>query len=143
MPSITRRRALQTLAGAAGLAAMPRPTASAADAPSAAGANGLKQSVCRWCFNKTPLDELCRQAKAIGLQSVELLGPDEWPVALQHGLTCAMAMGPSTIPDGFNRLENHEKLVPQFLERIPAVAAAGIPNLICFSGNRQIGRAHV
>jgi hydroxypyruvate isomerase len=105
--------------------------------PDAPSASHVRQSVCRWCFNKTPLDELCRRARELGLQSVELLQPDEWPVAIQHGLTCAMAMGNSTIPDGFNRLENHEKLVPQFIERIKAVAAAKIPNLICFSGNRR------
>ena len=104
--SITRRNALKTLAGAATLASLPA-AARGADTPAP---NGLNQSVCRWCFNKTPLDELCRQVKAIGLHSVELLGPEEWPVAIQHGLTCAVAMGHSTIPDGFNRVENHEQV---------------------------------
>ncbi len=143
---ITRRTALRTIASAATLAALPR-SAGAADAPQpastpspmpdSASSSPLRQSVCRWCFRDTPLDELCRRAKELGLQSVELLQPDEWPVAIQHGLTCAMAMGHSTIPEGFNRIEHHEKLVPQFIERIQAVAAAKIPNLICFSGNRR------
>jgi hydroxypyruvate isomerase len=145
--SISRRRALKTFAGAAALATLPR-VAHSADAPAVAPTPNpamptlstpgkLRQSVCRWCFKDTPLDELCRAARDIGLASVELLGPDEWPVALKHGLTCAMAMGPSTIPDGFNRIENHAKLVPEFRERFRAAAAVGIPNVICFSGNRR------
>ncbi len=130
---ISRRRALQTLAGAATLAAVAR-SASAIDTPAP---SGPKQSVCRWCFSKFSMDELCEQAKSIGFQSVELLQPDEWPIAIKHGLTCAMAMGTCTIPDGFNRLENHARLVPEYIQRIKDVAAVGIPNLICFSGNRR------
>ncbi len=48
-----------------------------------------------------------------------------------------MANGPSEIPRGFNRIEHHEWLVPQFKTRIREVAEAGYPNVICFSGNRD------
>jgi hydroxypyruvate isomerase len=34
-------------------------------------------------------------------------------------------------------LENHDKLVADFEAMIPKAAAAGVPNLICFSGNRE------
>ena len=47
-----------------------------------------------------------------------------------------MANGTTTIQDGFNRLENHAKQVPGMIGRIRACAAAGLPNVICFSGNR-------
>ncbi|MBI5381766.1 MAG: TIM barrel protein [Opitutae bacterium] len=97
----------------------------------------IRQSVCRWCYRDLPLDALCRAAREIGLASVELLDPADWPVVRQHGLTCALANSPGPIPDGFNRRENHAQLVPAFLERIAAAAAAGVPNIVCFSGNRR------
>jgi hydroxypyruvate isomerase len=98
----------------------------------------LKQSVCRWCYGGMPLDELCRNAARIGLRSVELLGPDEWDEPGRHGLICALASNvPSNpIPKGFNRSEHHDAIVRELEERLPLVAAAGIPNQIVFSGNR-------
>ncbi len=101
-----------------------------------AGAGRLKQSVCRWCYDKIPLDTLCKAAKEIGLASVELLDEDEWAVAKSHGLTCAVSNGPSTIPVGFNRRSEHDRLVKDSERLLPLVAAAGLPNMIVFSGNR-------
>ena len=138
--SISRRDALKTLAGAgtaAVLAARLPAATPASPSPAMSSSSSVPQSVCRWCFNKMPLEELARAAKEIGLASVELLDPHEWEVVQRHGLTCAIANGPSTIPDGFNRVENHARLVPAFQERIAAAAAAGIPAVICFSGNRR------
>ena len=83
-----------------------------------------------------PLDVLCRNAAEIGLQSVELLSETEWATPKQFGLTCAVANGPSTIPVGFNRLDQHERLVAESERLLPLVAAAGIPQMIIFSGNR-------
>src|SRR5690348_8632277 len=97
----------------------------------------LKQSVSRWCYGKIPLDDLCEAAKRIGYSSVELLDPAEYEVPKKHGLVCAMANGFGTIPVGFNRLENHDKLVADAEAMIPKVAAAGVPNIVCFSGNRR------
>lgn len=75
-------------------------------------------------------------AKAMGITSIDLLGPDDWPILAKHDLMCAMADGPMSIPEGFNKVEHHERLVAAYKERIPQVARAGYPNLICFSGNR-------
>lgn len=98
----------------------------------------IKHSVCRWCYGRMPLEELCKNAKEIGLVSVELLGPDEWPVAKAHGLTCAVATNvkANPIPKGFNRVEHHDAIVKELEERLPLVAAAGLPSQIVFSGNR-------
>jgi hydroxypyruvate isomerase len=48
-----------------------------------------------------------------------------------------MTTGGGTIPDGLNRKENHDKIEKQFRENIPRAAAAGVPNVITFSGNRR------
>jgi len=80
-------------------------------------------------------------ARELGIHSVELLEPHEWRVPTRYGLTCAM--GYASVPDprtrltqGFNRVENHRWLIPAYQRAIPLAAAAGVPNLICFSGNR-------
>jgi len=97
----------------------------------------INHSVCRWCYGKIPLDQLCQASKEMGLQSVELQGPDEWPTLQKYGLTCAMANGADMgIERGWNRPELHEKLLESYIDVIPKVANAGLKNLICFSGNR-------
>ncbi|MBL9148215.1 MAG: TIM barrel protein [Phycisphaerae bacterium] len=96
----------------------------------------IKHSVCRWCYPSLSLEDLCRFSKAMGIQSVELLGEDEWKTVADAGMICAVANGPTTISKGFNRLENHDAFVKESERLIPLVAKAGIPNMIVFSGNR-------
>jgi hydroxypyruvate isomerase len=97
----------------------------------------IKHSVCKWCYPDLTVEELARAARDIGMQSVELLGTNDFAAVKEYGLVCAMTMGPSTIPDGFNRIENHATLVPGYKKVIAEVAEAGFPNVICFSGNRR------
>ena len=100
--------------------------------------NNINQSVCRWCYQKIPLEALCEAAKGMGLKSVELLYPDEWPVAIKYGLTCAMSFGSRLgIPKGFNDPTNHEQLLKDYSDLIPKAADHGLKNIICFSGNRN------
>ena len=137
---ITRREAIASLAAAA-LAAGPAIRAATQPAPPMPSASHpssgqIRHSVCRWCYPRIPLETLAAAARNLGLESIELLDPADWAVVRQAGLTCAMANGTTTIADGFNRLEHHPKYVPSMIERIRACAAAGLPNVICFSGNR-------
>jgi hydroxypyruvate isomerase len=149
---ITRRDALMGLAGTAAMAVLPRTGAGQSAAPAAAAsasepAGSFSHSACRWCYQKIPLDDLALGAKRIGLSSIELLDPPDWPVVQKHGLTCAMANGVTRIPEGLNRLEHHAVMVPGMIDRIRACAEAGLPNVICFSGSRggmddELGLAH-
>jgi hydroxypyruvate isomerase len=126
-----RRGAIGALAGAVALS-QGRLTAST---PRPAGGR-IRQSVCQWCYAGMPLEELCREAAAMGLKSVELLGEKDWAVPKRFGLTCAMANGPTTIPVGWNRPDQHDRLVAESERLLPLVAAAGLPSMIVFSGNR-------
>src|SRR6266699_3491526 len=103
--TITRRSAMAAIAGTAAL--FMADGAGAEEASTAAGPGErkgrLKQSVSRWCYPHFSLDELCEQAKAMGILSVELLGESDWATVKKHGLTCAMPNGPGGIPDGWNR----------------------------------------
>src|SRR6187549_3809485 len=97
----------------------------------------FRHSVSQWCFPLYPLDDFATAIRPMGIESIELLEPADWPVVRKHGLICALGRGPDTITDSFNRRENHTALVPAFHERLQAAAAAGVPNLVCFSGNRR------
>ena len=101
-----------------------------------ASPNPIRHSVCKWCFGKIPLEAFAKAVKEFGIESVELLDPKDWPTVQKLGLTCALATGTTTIPVGFNRIENHAKYVASMTERINAVADAGLPSVIVFSGNR-------
>jgi hydroxypyruvate isomerase len=83
------------------------------------------------------LEQLCMAAKGIGIQGIDLLSENEWKTANQLGLTCAMANGPSGITDGWNRPQDHDKLVKESERLLPLAKAAGVPNVIVFSGNRR------
>ena len=114
------------------------PAAAATPLAMAAARKGrLKQSVCRWCYKDIPLEDLARESAKLGLRGMDLIGPDEWPVVKKYGLTPAMTTGGGTIPDALNRKENHDKLEKEFRVNIPRAAAAGVPNVITFSGNRR------
>ena len=75
---MNRRTSIATITGgaAAFFSAMGSQLRAAEEA--AGGKGKFKHSVCKWCFGKIPLDELCSEAKKIGIESVEILGPDQW-----------------------------------------------------------------
>ena len=98
----------------------------------------IKQSVCRWCFPDLSVDELCVEAKAIGISAIDLVGPEDWPVLKRHGLTSSMCNGAElNLTDGFNDRQFHGTLQKRYLDMIPRAAEAGYKHLICFSGNRR------
>ncbi len=144
---VDRRSALRALASAAGAAALPwtalspPSAASASPAPPAWSSPGrLKQSVCRWIYQKMPLLEFCQKAKQIGLVAIDLLQPDEWSTAQDAGLVSSMGY-PSWRPDfietGFNDPANHSLLLKELETTIPLAAKAGVPNVITMFGNRR------
>ncbi len=99
----------------------------------------INHSVCAWCYNGIPLEDLCKAAGQIGIQSIDLLGPKDFGTAKKYGLTCAMvALNHKDwgITRGWNRIEHHEPLIKVYEQLIDETAKAGFTNLICFSGNR-------
>ncbi len=117
----------------------------AADA--AAPGTRIRHSVCKWCYGDISLEDLCIAGKEMGLQSIELLMPSDFPTLEKHGLTCAMVSFPKGttasgvkvggIPKAFNRLEHHDTLVEIYEPLIKDSAAVGAKQVICFSGNRE------
>ena len=144
----SRRTALKSIAGstAAVGAALATPTRGQAAEGKVKG--NIRHSVCKWCYGSTGLEKLAAKAASLGMESVELLDPSDFPTMRKHGLMCAMVSFPTgTLKDGktkvggisraFNRLEHHDTLVEVYEKRIKETANAGLKNLICFSGNRD------
>ena len=140
--SLSRRSALKKMAGSAAAVAVAASLSqrlTAADAATGAGLKGrIHHSVCKWCYPKVSLEDLCHAGQEMGLQSIELLEVKDFPTLKKHDLVCAMVSGvPGGIDNGLNRIENHDKIVEFFEKTLPLVANAGHPNIICFSGNRR------
>ena len=102
----------------------------------------INQSVCDWCFisdasvKPITLDELCANAAAMGIKSVELVAPDKWDILKKHGLVNALAPSHGFVK-GFNDKANHEMCIEEIKKSVDACAAAGFPSVITFSGFRE------
>jgi len=107
----------------------------------------FKQSFCTPCFwNSAEPDDvraLLEHAAALGFPAFEFWFREGAPFELlcelsrELGLTIASMCGHGTLTDGLNKPENHERIREELLASIEVAQANGIPNLICFSGNRE------
>jgi hydroxypyruvate isomerase len=97
----------------------------------------LKQSVCRWCYSKIPVEDFAKECARLNVQSIDLADAKEWPVYKKYGLIPTMIGGGTTIPDGFNRKENHAGIAERFAQSVKLGAENGAPSIIVFSGNRK------
>jgi hydroxypyruvate isomerase len=144
---MNRRESLTTITGgtaaAAIFSALGAQVKAAEEVAAKSGAK-FKHSVCHWCFGQIPLDQFCVEVKKMGIESIEILFPNQWETVAKHGLTCAMGRpkpgkkGEGGIGTSFEKKENHDTLVKIYEEIIPLAAKAGnVPQIIAFSGNRN------
>ena len=144
---LTRRQVIQG-AGAAATAALVAPALAADPKPDAAAARRkgrIKQSIVQWCFEafggKWNTEQQAKIARDLGCLSVELGGPEGWPILKRHGLTCAIASnGMPGAP--FMRGLNNPAYQPEVIERtskmIETSADAGVPSVIAFTGYKWV-----
>ncbi len=103
----------------------------------------IRHSVSRWCFGSTPLDALCKKCLQYGITAIDLLKLDEIPTVQSLGMECSItAAHPDEndigeIEKGFNNPSFHPALHEIYQKLIPAAAALGVKQVICFSGNRD------
>jgi hydroxypyruvate isomerase len=97
----------------------------------------LRQSVCRWCYGKTPIDDLAAACVKLGIEAIDLVSQKEWDAVRKHGLKLTVVPGPTSISDGLNRKENHEAAEQKFRTMIEDAAKAQAHSIIVFSGNRR------
>lgn len=135
----TRRNALKNIAaGTAGVLSISEVFAKNEKVLGTKLAGKINHSVCKWCYNSIPLETFAQECKKIGITSIELLGPNDWPVLKKYGLTCALPNGAGMgIEKGFNDPALHDELVKSYEELFPKLKEAGYSTVICFSGNRR------
>ncbi|MEO5802918.1 MAG: TIM barrel protein [Verrucomicrobiota bacterium] len=136
--AVTSRRAILKTGFALGAAmALPRIGRAATEENFyKAKGNRINQSVVLWCFKPMPVEELAKHAARMGIKSVELVGPEHWPMLKKLGLACAITPSHG-FAKGFAHTEEHEECWKILRERIDATAAAGFQNVITFSGFRR------
>lgn len=96
----------------------------------------IRQSVCWWCYKPMTVDQLADYAVQMGLESVELLQPEQYPAIQKKGLRCAMTSSHG-FTKGFAHKEEHDECIDIIKDRIDKAAAAGFDNVITFSGYRR------
>jgi hydroxypyruvate isomerase len=143
--TLSRRSVLGLAAGVLGAgaaSALTREAQPGGEQPSAEAATAargrLAQSVCKWCYPRLSVAELATAAARLGLRSVELLDPKDFPAVQEHGLVCAM-VNTHPLHRGLADPANHEDCLARITSAIEAAAAVGFPNVITFSGNRKDG----
>ena len=133
----TRRRLFGTALAAAGGATL----ASIPGARAAKLKGNINHSVVFWCFNvagdKWDIEKACEVTKSLGGSSIELVGPEHWPVLKKHGLKCAIA--PNGMPGapfmkGLNNPAYQSDVVDLTKKAISQSADFGCPNVIAFNG---------
>jgi hydroxypyruvate isomerase len=109
-----------------------------AQTPAADASKGrLKQSMCKWCYDKNlSLEQLCVAAKEMGMVGIDLLTPKEFETVKKHGLVCTMVSSHS-LTNGLCDPKYWDEALKTLNETIEATSAAGFRNVICFSGNAR------
>ena len=133
---MNRREAITSLAWGGALALG---VSGGAKGQAAGRGQPLKQGVCYWTYQKWfTLDQLCQEAKRIGLQGIDLVKPEEYATVQKYGLVPSMTSGtaPNTIKIGLNRVENHQAVLASLKNDITLASAAKVTDVITFSGNR-------
>ncbi|WP_239540702.1 sugar phosphate isomerase/epimerase [Spongiivirga citrea] len=98
----------------------------------------INHTVCRWCYQDISLETFAEKSAEIGLQAIDLLTPEEWPVVAKYGLKSSLGTDVfADIQNGFNTPENHGPLQEKYMGLIDKAADNDVKQVIVFSGNRN------
>jgi hydroxypyruvate isomerase len=131
---IHRRRFLATAALATVTPALSSAQANAA--PYRITKGRIRQSVVHWTMKPLTVTQLADAAAAMGMGSVELIGPEHWPMLKERGLSCAIA-GSHGFSKGFAHVEEHDECIARLRQSIDACVTHGVERVITFSGFRR------
>jgi hydroxypyruvate isomerase len=99
----------------------------------------IAQSVSWWCFvpEKLTPKEFVRAAAGAGYVALDLVPPEYFSLVLEHGLKIAAIAGHESLTVGLNKRHEHARIKKEVEAKLAAAVRYGIPNLICFTGNRD------
>ncbi|ACB76257.1 hydroxypyruvate isomerase family protein [Opitutus terrae] len=138
--SFTRRQILKTLGTVTLLATSglsgPARAAEAEGAPAAGRKGRIKQGITRGCLRGiASLDEMAAICAELGIAGIDFVAPKDFPVLQKHGLICPCVHS-GKLTEGLNNPAHHAASLASLRQAIDDAAAAGYPNVLCFSGNR-------
>jgi len=96
----------------------------------------FKQAFSHWCFSKLTETQI-QQIHEIGITGIEMPPADDYVKWRDRGFSIVSIAGHKTIEDGLNKTENHSRIADELRANLEVAQKFGIPNLICFSGNRD------
>ena len=151
-PRMTRRDVLEQASGALalGTAALGAATLAARDAaaePAVGPAvepdyrithGKIRQSVMGWCFKPMPVEELARHCREIGLEAIEGIGAEHYPLVRSLGLKVSLVSSHGFARGPFDPA-NREFCRTKLRESIDLAAANQCENVITFTGMRVAG----
>jgi len=99
----------------------------------------ISQSVAWWCFvpDKLTPDQFVRAVADAGYSAIDLVPQAYWPLVTAHGLTLSAVEAHASLTLGLNRVDQHDRIEHEIRARLALAEQWHIPNLICFSGNRD------
>ncbi len=138
-PSLTRREIFGTLAACAtATLAMPAAAASRVESDFKITKRRIRQSIMGWCFNPMPTEELAKHCRDVGLEAMEGIGAQHYPMVRQLGLKISL-VGSHGFSRGPLNPANHEFCLKKLRDGIDLAAANGCENVITFTGMREKG----
>jgi len=96
----------------------------------------FKQAAVHWCVPNLT-DEQAKQLYEIGITGIEMPPPEDYSKWIDRGFTIATIGGHQTLRNGLNKRENHTRIADELRANLEVAQKLGIPNLICFSGDRE------
>src|SRR3984957_17118232 len=101
--------------------------------------SAIIQSAAWWCFVPKLLspEQFVAAAAEAGFAALDLVPPDHWGPVRDRGLAISSIAGHQPLEVGLNRRDQHERIEREISAAIGHAQRIGIPNAICFSGNRE------
>jgi hydroxypyruvate isomerase len=101
--------------------------------------SAITQSVGWWCFVPQLLspERFVAAAAEAGFAALDLVPPEHWQPVRDRGLAISSIRGHEPLEIGLNRRDQHERIERELRAAILHAQRFGIPNVICFSGNRE------
>jgi hydroxypyruvate isomerase len=99
----------------------------------------IPQSVSWWCFvpEKLTPKEFVQTAADAGYAALDLVPPEYFDLVTEHGLKIAAIAGHDSLTVGLNKRDQHGRIKKEIEGKLADAVRLEIPNLICFTGNRD------
>jgi hydroxypyruvate isomerase len=99
----------------------------------------ISQSVGWWCFvpQKLTPEQFVTSSAEAGFTALDLVPPEYWSMVGDHGLAISSIQGHLPLEVGLNRVDQHERIEEEVRVAIVNAQRFKIPNVLCFSGNRE------